>query len=72
MRALAILSTELYGLCPENKLAFYFMVYGGALICGISFVAPFWIKLYDLLIGGPVKGSKLAKWLQGPQKMEAK
>lgn len=58
----------LYGLCPENKLAFYFMVYGGALICGVSFVAPFWIKLYDLLIGGPVKGSKLAKWLQGPVK----
>ena len=58
----------LYGLCPEGKLPFYLLVYGGALICGFSFVSPFWIKLYDLLIDGPVKGSKMAKWLQGPVK----
>jgi fucose 4-O-acetylase-like acetyltransferase len=61
---------SLYGLCPENRLAFYFMVYGGALICGVSFVSPFWIKLYDLLVDGPVKGSRLAKWLQGPQNLK--
>jgi len=45
----------------------YLLTYGGALICGVSFVAPFWIKLYDLMIDGPVRGSKLAKWLKGPE-----
>lgn len=54
----------LYGLVPENIYLLYVLVYGGALLCGISFVAPFWMKLYDLLVTGPVKGSKLAAWLQ--------
>lgn len=54
----------LYGLVPENIYFLYVLVYGGALLCGISFVAPFWVKLYDLLVTGPVKGSKLAAWLQ--------
>lgn len=53
----------LYGLVPENIYLLYVLVYGGALLCGVSFVAPFWIKFYDLLVTGPVKGSKLAKWL---------
>jgi len=53
----------LYGLCPENIYLLYVLVYGGALLCGVSFVAPFWIKLYDLLVDGPVKGSRLAGWL---------
>ena len=48
------------------QILFNLLVYGGALICGISFVSPFWIKLYDLLVDGPVKGSRLAKWLQAP------
>ncbi|MDO4746285.1 MAG: hypothetical protein Q4B18_06995 [Bacillota bacterium] len=56
--------TPLYGLVPENIYLMYVLVYGGALICGVSFVAPFWVKLYDLLVTGPVKGSKLATWLQ--------
>lgn len=54
----------LYGLVPENIYLLYVLVYGGALLCGVSFVAPFWVKLYDLLVTGPVKGSKLAAWLQ--------
>ena len=54
----------LYGLCPENKLAFYLLLYGGALTAGLSFVAPFWIKLYDLLVDGPLRGSSMTRWLQ--------
>lgn len=54
----------LYRLVPENIYLLYLLVYGGALLCGVSFVSPFWIKLYDLLVTGPVRGSKLAKWLQ--------
>lgn len=60
----------LYGLCPDNIYLMYLITYGGALICGISFVAPFWIKLYDLLVDGPLGGSKLAAWLKGPQTAE--
>lgn len=56
--------SPIYDLVPENIYFLYVLVYGGALICGISFVAPFWVKLYDLLVTGPVKGSKLAGWLQ--------
>ncbi len=54
----------LYGLVPENIYFLYVLVYGGALLCGISFVSPFWIKLYDLMVTGPIKGSRLATWLQ--------
>lgn len=54
----------LYGLLPENIYLLYIVTYGGALLCGISFVAPFWIKLYDLLVDGPIKGSRLSAWLQ--------
>ncbi len=60
----------LYGLCPENKPAFYLLVYGGALIAGLSFVSPFWIKLYDLIIDGPVRGCSFARWLMGPKAKE--
>ena len=42
------------------------LVYGGALICGCSFVAPFWIRLYDLIVDGPGYLSKAACWLKGP------
>lgn len=56
-----------YDVVPENIYVMYLLTYGGALICGVSFVAPFWIKLYDLIIDGPVSGSKLAKWLKGPE-----
>lgn len=54
----------LYGLCPENKLPLYLLVYGGALIAGLSFVSPFWVKLYDLMVDGPVRASKLTTWLK--------
>lgn len=61
---------SLEGLCPENIFFYYFLVYGGALICGISFVAPFWIKLYDLIVDGPARMSYLVKWLKGPNYVE--
>jgi len=54
----------LYGLCPENKLPLYLLCYGGALIAGLSFVSPFWVKLYDLMVDGPVRASKLTTWLK--------
>jgi len=62
----------LYGGCPENIVLYYLMVYGGALICGISFVSPFWIKLYDTIIDGPARMPYLTKWLQGPNYEEKK
>ena len=62
----------LYGGCPENIVLYYLMVYGGALICGISFVSPFWIKLYDTIIDGPARMPYLTKWLQGPNDEEKK
>ncbi len=62
----------LYGGCPENIVLYYLMVYGGALICGISFVSPFWIKLYDTIIDGPARMPYLTKWLQGPSYEEKK
>ena len=40
------------------------LLYGGAITAGLSFVAPFWIKLYDLLIDGPLRGSSMTRWLQ--------
>lgn len=46
----------LYGLVPENIYFLYLLVYGGALICGISFVAPFWVRLYDLMVTCSLKG----------------
>lgn len=55
--------TPLYGLIPKNIYYLYILVYGGALICGLSFVSPFWIKLYDLLVDGPKCGSRFAAWL---------
>ena len=55
--------TPLYGVVPENIYLLYVLVYGGALLCGISFVSPFWIKLYDLMVTGPIEESKFAKWL---------
>ena len=62
----------LYGGCPENQILYYLLVYGGALLCGVSFVAPFWIKLYDLIIDGPARLPHLTKWLMGPKYEEQK
>ncbi|MBR5517172.1 MAG: acyltransferase family protein [Firmicutes bacterium] len=60
----------LYGLCPENPIFFYLLVYGGALICGCSFVAPFWINLYDCIVDGPKRMPYITKWLKGPGYVE--
>ena len=54
----------LYGGCPENRLIYLLMVYGGAIMAGCSFTAPFWIKLYDLVIEGPTKMPTIVSWLQ--------
>lgn len=62
----------LYGGAPENIVLYYLLVYGGALLCGISFVSPFWIKLYDIIIDGPARMPYLTKWLQGPKHEEQK
>jgi len=62
----------LYGGCPENQILFNLLVYGGALICGVSFVSPFWIKLYDTIIDGPARMPYLTKWLMGPNYEEKK
>lgn len=62
----------LYGGCPENQVLYYLLVYGGALLCGVSFVSPFWIKLYDLIIDGPARLPYLTKWLMGPNYEEKK
>ncbi|MBO4725845.1 MAG: acyltransferase family protein [Firmicutes bacterium] len=59
-----------YNLCPKNPVFFYLPVYGGALTCGCSFVAPFWVKLYDLIVDGPGYLSKAAVWLKGPGYVE--
>lgn len=63
--------SSLYGLCPKNQVFFYLLVYGGALMAGFSFVAPFWTKLYDLLVDGPIRGSSLTRWLQNIKAKEA-
>ena len=62
----------LIGGCPETQILFNLLVYGGALICGVSFVSPFWIKLYDLIIDGPARLPYLTKWLMGPNYEEQK
>ena len=60
----------LVGLCPQNKAVFYLLTYGSALLCGVSFVAPFWIKLYDIMVDGPLHAPFLTRFLTGPHKPE--
>ncbi|MCR5666016.1 MAG: acyltransferase family protein [Eubacterium sp.] len=55
-----------YGLCPHSMVLTYILCYGGALMAGIAFVSPFWIKLYDFLVDGTNKLPKLTRWLKGP------
>ena len=66
----------LYGLCPENLIVFYIVLIGTALLAGISFSAPFWAKLYDILTEGFAKTPLMVQWLQGTkdedEKAEAK
>lgn len=44
----------------------YLICYGGAIIAGCSFVSPFWIKLYDIFVDGPLYFPKVTKFLKGP------
>ena len=54
----------LVGKCPKNLWIFYPMVYGSALLTGVSLCAPFWVKLYDLLTEGPLRIPFMVKWLE--------
>ena len=54
----------LVGYCPKNLVLFYIMVYGSALLAGVSFVAPFWVKLYDILTEGPLRAPFMVRWLE--------
>ena len=56
----------LYGGCPENIYLAYLVCYAGAIICGVSFVTPFWVDLYDFLINGTNKLPQITRWLKGP------
>jgi len=51
--------------CPKNLVIFYVLVWGSALLTGISLSAPFWVKLYDLLTEGPLRASFITSWLEG-------
>ena len=55
----------LAGGCPKNLVIFYILVWGSALLTGISLAAPFWVKLYDLLTEGPLRASFITSWLEG-------
>ena len=55
----------LAGGCPKNLLLFYVLVWGSALLTGVSLSAPFWVKLYDLLTEGPLRASVITSWLEG-------
>ena len=62
----------LYGGCPQNLLLFYILVFGSALLAGVSFSAPFWVKLYDMLTEGPLRTPFIVKWLEGKKDEETK
>ncbi|MGX8774616.1 MAG: hypothetical protein ACSW8G_06130, partial [Bacillota bacterium] len=51
--------------CPKNLVIFYTLVWGSALLTGISLAAPFWVKLYDILTEGPLRASIITSWLEG-------
>ena len=51
--------------CPENIVLFYILVFGSALLAGISFCSPFWVKLYDILTEGFLYTPHMVQWLQG-------
>ena len=55
----------LAGGCPKNLVLFYVLVWGSALLTGVSLSAPFWVKLYDLLTEGPLRASVITSWLEG-------
>ena len=54
----------LVGKCPKNLAVFFPMVYGSALLTGISLCAPFWVKLYDILTEGFPRNPFSVEWLQ--------
>ena len=58
---------SLYGLAPENIYLTYLVCYIAAIITGVSLTSPFWISLYDFLIGGTKKMPNITRWLKGPK-----
>lgn len=55
----------LAGGCPKNLVVFYTLVWGSALLTGVSLAGPFWVKLYDILTEGPLRASIITSWLEG-------
>lgn len=60
--------TPLYGGCPQNLILFYILVFGSALLAGVSFSAPFWVKLYEILTEGFRREPSLVRILEGKKK----
>lgn len=54
--------------CPQNLFLFYILVFGSALLAGVSFAAPFWVKLYDILTEGFSHVPFMVRWLEGTTK----
>ena len=57
---------SLYGGIPENIYLAYVVCYAAAIITGVSLTSPFWIGLYDFLVGGTKKLPNITRWLKGP------
>ncbi|MBQ9691424.1 MAG: hypothetical protein IJV62_04965, partial [Eggerthellaceae bacterium] len=54
----------LFNLVPENKIAFYVLVYGSGTLCALSFLAPVYKKIYNFVVDGPLWATeKLKRWL---------
>lgn len=60
----------LYGACPKNLLLFYTLVFGSALLAGVSFTAPFWVKFYDILTEGFLKTPFIVSLLEGKKQSD--
>ncbi len=54
----------LVGQCPKSLFVFYPLVYGSALLTGVSLAAPIWVKLYDILTEGPLRVPFMVDWLE--------
>lgn len=59
------LLNRLCGGCPQNLFLFYLLVFGSALLAGVSFSAPFWVKLYNILTEGFLRTPLIVRRLEG-------
>lgn len=60
----------LYNKTSSNIWITYGICYGSALIAGIGFVSPFWVKLYNILVEGFSYFPITTKFLQGVKNEE--